>query len=78
MRNEDRDARTRRELVRRATLYSLGFIAAGVGIALGGAALIAWLLTRSGLPFLRTWLILVAIVVLPGLVAAIFNTLRGR
>jgi hypothetical protein len=77
-RGDAEDAEARRRLVRRAALYTLGFFSAGVAIALAGAALIAWMLTRAGQPFLRSWLIISAIVILPGLLAAIWKTYRGR
>jgi hypothetical protein len=37
-----------------------------LGIAMLGAAFVAWLLTWRGQPFLRTWLIVTTIIVLPG------------
>ncbi|HEX2166652.1 MAG TPA: hypothetical protein VHG09_05380 [Longimicrobiales bacterium] len=78
MTRRDEHADARRQIVRRATLYTAGFLAAGIIIALGGAALVAWLLTRAGLPFIRTWLVLTAIIVLPGLLATIWKMIRGR
>jgi ABC-type sulfate transport system permease component len=68
----------RQQIVRRATLYSLAFMFAGLLVAVVGAALVAWLLSRGGLPFGRTWAILVIVIVLPGLVATIWKSLRGR
>ena len=62
----------------RATLYSIAFLAAGLAIALAGAAFVAWLFSRAGLPFLKTWLIITAIIVLPGLLAALWKLIRGR
>ena len=70
--------RGRRDIVRRATLYSAGFLAAGLLIALAGAAFIALLLSRAGLPFTRTWLSVTAIIVLPGLLATIWKLIRER
>lgn len=70
--------RVRRQILRRATLYTVGFLGAGLFIALAGAALVAWMLGRVGLPFMRTWLIVTLIVVLPGLIAATWKTLRGK
>jgi hypothetical protein len=74
----DRHSETRRQILRRAALYSAGFMGAGLVIAMIGAAFVAWLLTWRGQPFLRTWLIALVIIVLPGLAAAIWNTIRGR
>ncbi|HEX6307904.1 MAG TPA: hypothetical protein VFZ69_06940 [Longimicrobiales bacterium] len=75
----DPDADARRSIVRKATLYSVGFLAAGLIVALAGAALVAWLLSRGDrLPFLETWLIVTVIIVLPGLVAALWKLIRDR
>jgi uncharacterized protein YacL len=75
-RDENDDAR--RQIVRRATIYSVSFLAAGLIIAVAGAAFVAWLLSRGSLPFMKTWLIVTAIIVLPGLVATIWKLIRGR
>jgi predicted anti-sigma-YlaC factor YlaD len=72
----DPQAEQRRSIVRRATMYTAGFLGAALLIALVGAAFVAWLLTWRGLPFLRTWLIVTAIVVLPGLMAGIWKLIR--
>jgi len=77
MDRDDHEA-ARRRILRRATLYSLSFLAAGLIIALAGAAFIAWLMSRRGMPFVKTWLILTAIIILPGLIATIWKTIRGR
>jgi hypothetical protein len=68
----------RRKIVRRATLYTASFVAAAVGVAIIGAAVVAWLLTFAGQPFRRTWLILTIIIVLPGLLAALWRLIRER
>lgn len=75
---DDPQSETRRQIVRRATVYTVSFLAAAIGIALLGGALVAWLLTWRGQPFLRTWLIVAAIIVLPGLLAALWKLVRGR
>jgi hypothetical protein len=75
---DDPHSEVRRQILRRAALYSAGFIGAALVIAMVGAAFIAWLLTWRGQPFMRTWLIAMAIIVLPGLAAAIWKTIRGR
>lgn len=74
----DPEARTRRQILRRATLYTAGFLAAAIFVALAGAAFVAWLLTYRGLPFLRTWAVAALIIVLPGLLAAVWKLIRGR
>ena len=68
----------RRQILRRATAYTWGFLGAGVLVALGGSALVAWLLTRRGLPFVTTWLIIVAIVVLPSLLGLVVRAVRDQ
>jgi hypothetical protein len=67
-----------RQIVRRATMYSLGFFAAALFIALAGAALVAWLFSRGTLPFFETWLVITAVIVLPGLAATAWKLIRGR
>jgi hypothetical protein len=74
----DPDAEARRQILRRASLYSAAFLAAGLAVAVVGAAFVAWLLTWRGQPFLRTWLIAMVVIVLPGLLAAIWKLIRGR
>ena len=68
----------RRQIIRRATYFSVGFLAAGLVIALAGAAFVAWLFSRGSLPFFETWLVVTAIIVLPGLVAAAWKRIRDR
>jgi hypothetical protein len=75
---DDRDARVRKEILRRATLYTLGFLGAAVIIAVVGAAFVAWLLTWRGQPFLRTWLVAMAIILVPGILGMIWKLVRGR
>jgi hypothetical protein len=75
---DDPEAGRRRELLRRATVYTVSFFAAGMVIAMIGAAFVAWLLTWRGQPFMRTWLIAMAIIILPGLLAGLWKLVRGR
>jgi uncharacterized membrane protein len=72
------DAARRKAVVRRATLYTVLFTGAAVLVAALGAALVAWLLTWAGLPFRRTWLVVTLVVVLPGLLAAVWKFIRER
>jgi FtsH-binding integral membrane protein len=74
----DEHAEVRRRIRRKATLYTYGFMLAAIGVALGGSALIAWLLTASGLPFIRTWIVLSLIVLLPSLLGIVWRALRER
>ena len=59
----DEELQAWKRALRRATLYTYGFLIAAVLVAVGGTALVALLLTRSGLPFGPTWPVLLAIVV---------------
>jgi hypothetical protein len=74
----EQDTARRQAVARRAAVYSAIFTAAAVGVAMLGAALVAWLLTLGGLPFGRTWLVVTLIIVLPGLVAAVWKFIRER
>jgi uncharacterized protein YacL len=64
--------------VRRAGLYSVLLVGAALLVALIGAALVAWLLTFTGMPFGWTWLIVTLVIVLPGLVGALWRLFRDR
>jgi hypothetical protein len=65
-----RERETWRRILWRATLYTYAFLIAALVLGVGGAALIAALLARAGLPFLRTWLTVSALVLLPAAVSA--------
>jgi uncharacterized membrane protein len=54
---DDFDAE-RRRIVRKISLLTWGLGAAAVLMAVLGGALLAWIFTGAGLPFLRTWVIL--------------------
>jgi membrane protein implicated in regulation of membrane protease activity len=70
--------RSRNEIIRRATLYSIGFLLAGVATAVLGAALIALLMSLIGMPFLRTWLMLTGVVLAAAVAALLVQGWRGR
>jgi membrane protein implicated in regulation of membrane protease activity len=72
------DADRLRKVVRRATFYAYGLWAITIITAVGGAALIAWLLTRSGLPFLETWIVIVVVVLVPSLLRLVWRAVRER
>lgn len=74
----DSNAEARRKIVARATLYLYAFLAAAIVVAVGGAALLAWLLTGVGLPFRETWIVLAIIIVLPSIVILVWRAVRGR
>jgi FtsH-binding integral membrane protein len=76
-RPDDESARARQRIIRRASLLTAGFFAAGLAIAVGGAALIAWLLRYAGMPFLETWLVIVAVTVVVALGGALWNARRS-
>ena len=67
-----------RRALRRATLYSYGLFAAAVIVAVAGAALVAWILSRLGFPFLLTWLILAAVMLIIPLIAVAVGAVRER
>jgi hypothetical protein len=78
IRPADGESERRREILRRATVYTVSFLGAALAIAVLGAAFVAWLLTWRGQPFLRTWLIAMAIIILPGLLMGAWKLVRGR
>jgi hypothetical protein len=75
---EGPESDVRSRLVRQVTIYTATFFAAAVAVAIVGAALVAWLLRFAGQPFLRTWLVLTLVIVLPGLLAALWKLIRLR
>ncbi|MGH7577694.1 MAG: hypothetical protein ACREM1_21555 [Longimicrobiales bacterium] len=74
----DPTAEARRRMLARATLYVYAFLTAGIVVAVGGAALMAWLLTRVGLPFRETWIALAIIIVLPSVIVVLWRAATGR
>lgn len=72
----DEGARARRDIIRRASLYSAFFFLAGIVVAVLGAALVALLLRFTGMPFLPTWLALSAIVVVVSFVGVMIQSRR--
>lgn len=74
----DPTAEARRKIVARATLYLYAFLTAAIVVAVGGAALMAWLLTGVGLPFRETWIVLAIIIVLPSVIVLVWRAVRAR
>ena len=74
----DGEARVRRDILRRAALYSYGMLALTLAVAVGGSALIAWFLSRGGLPFIPTWIVLTAVVLAPPLARMALVALRRK
>ena len=74
----DPTAEARRRMLRRASVYVYGFLAAAIAVAVGGAALVAWFASRRGLPFVTTWAVLCAIIVLPSLLMLVWRAVKER
>lgn len=53
---EDYDAE-RRRIIRQLSVLTWGLTVGAIFFAVLGGALLAWIFTGAGLPFLRTWLI---------------------
>ena len=50
--------RERKRILRRLDMITWGLAGAALLLAVLGGALIAWIVTGAGFPFLRTWVIL--------------------
>jgi FtsH-binding integral membrane protein len=74
----DRSAEVRRRIIMRAQLYTYGFLAAALAIAFGGSAMVAWILSRTGLPFVKAWIAILIIVLMPSLVTVVWRAVRER
>jgi hypothetical protein len=72
----DDGAETRRRLIRRAGLYTWGLFATALLVAFGGAALVALLIRVPGVSYVRMWLILSAVVLLPSAVGYLVQRFR--
>jgi hypothetical protein len=55
----------RRRIIHQISVLTWGLTAGAVFFAVLGGALLAWILTGAGLPFVRTWLI-VSVLLLAG------------
>jgi membrane protein implicated in regulation of membrane protease activity len=53
---EDYD-KERRQIIRQLSVLTWSLVAGALFFAILGGALLAWIFTGAGLPFLRTWLI---------------------
>jgi FtsH-binding integral membrane protein len=74
----ERSAARRRQIMQRARMYTYGFLAAALAVAFGGSTIVAWVLSRTGLPFLQTWIVVLIIVLLPSLVTMVWRAVRDR
>jgi uncharacterized membrane protein len=64
----------RRRIVRRISLLTWGLIAAAVLLAIVGGALLAWIFTGIGWPFLRSWPIISALLLgIPALIHLVYR-----
>jgi predicted PurR-regulated permease PerM len=76
--NHDPSAETRREMIRQATRYMYGYIAAAIVVAIAGAAFVAFMLRGTGWPFLRTWGVLILVLLVPPAIAAVVRAVRTQ
>lgn len=76
-RNFDRYSEIQRRLLKKTGWSTVLFFMAGLAVAVTGAALVAWLLTSQGVPFLTAWVACMAVLILPALAAALWNLFRG-
>lgn len=74
--DSDPGRKARRRILRRAALFTYGFFLTAVIIAVVGSALVAWLLSVTGLPFLETWIIITVIVLLVPLIGMGLGAIR--
>jgi hypothetical protein len=51
---------------------------AAIVVAIGGAALVALLVSRAGLPFVKTWIVLSVVILLPSLIMLVWRALKER
>jgi membrane protein implicated in regulation of membrane protease activity len=65
-------------LRRKMRVYTYALVAATALAVLGGAALIAWLLRPTGLPFWETWLVSGVLILVVPAVGLALQRLRGR
>jgi hypothetical protein len=72
----DEATHTPHALIRKIGFYSMVFMAAGVAVAVLGAALVALLLRVVGLPFLPTWAVLSGLVILVALLGVMVQSRR--
>lgn len=76
--DSERFRQERRRILRRAALYTYGFLFAAIAVAVIGAAVVAWLLSFTGVPFRETWLVLIVIILVVPLIGQLVEALRKR
>jgi uncharacterized membrane protein len=75
---DDPQRDVRRRIVRQAAVWTYTFVLSAILVAVGGAALVALLLSFAGLPFVRTWLTVTAALLVAALAMALFDVIRER
>ena len=65
-------------MIVRAGQYARGFFAAAIVTAVAGAALVAWLFSFTGVPFLAAWAILIVMIVVPPVLLLAWRGVRER
>ncbi len=68
----------RQRILRRASLYTAGFVLMTLAVAIVGSALIAWFLSITGLPFRTTWIVLTLTVLAIPMLGMAGSELRRR
>ena len=68
----------RRKILRRATLHVYLTWLAALLVGVMGAAVVAWLFTRVGLPFRETWIVITIIVIVVPLLGIGVGEIRRR
>lgn len=74
----DHERERRRVIVRKARLLTAGFFVMAVVVAVAGGALVAWLLSLGGLPFLETWIVVTVLLLLVPVIGLLVGSRRER
>lgn len=75
---EERERAVRRRILRQVTLWTFIYMLAAVLVAVIGAALVAFLLTFAGMPFLPTWGVTTLVILVVPLVITAAREIRDR
>jgi len=77
MNEKEREAAgARRRIIRKAQLYTWGLFALLVFVTLGGAALIALFVRLPGMGFVKRWLLLSVLVIVPAMILFLIQRYR--
>jgi FtsH-binding integral membrane protein len=74
----DTERERRRQILRRARFFTYGLFLMAVVVAVLGSALVAWLLSTTGVPFLETWIVVTIIVLVAPLIGLLVSRIRGN